>query len=363
MKIEKYKAHGQMFYKFRAYVGLDANGKPIRIQQSGFETKKEAQLAYAEAVAKEAPMKNRNLTVRQLYDIWIESYSVGVKDSTLRHTEQVFRDHILPEFAPMKVAEITPIQLQRFANKKAGEAISGNRMFSYLKKMLGFAWKQGVIESNPADRVEIPRSIKAPRKTENFNFYTKEELEEFLALANEKLSPMWYAFFRLLAYTGMRRGEALALTWDDIDEDASTVSITKTVTRGNKGVYVSDSPKTDQSARTLLIDAETMATIAALPHDCELVFHNTKKELITLSQPVRQAHKVVDGTGLKYISPHGFRHTHCSLLFSAGVSIPEVQDRLGHADVKTTIDVYNHVYQQDREVALNRFLKYMEDND
>ena len=360
MKIEKYKARGEIRYRFRAYVGLDTSGKPIRIQQSGFETKKEAQLAYAEAVTSIVPTRNKNITVQQLYNIWIESYKIGVKESTLQHTEQIFRDHILPEFAQLKVIELTPIQLQRFANRTVSERVNGKRTFTYLKKLLAFAWKQGVIDQNPADRVDIPKASKGPHKPENLNVYTKDELHTFLSLAQERLSPMWYAFFRLLSYTGMRRGEALALKWSDLYEGACTISITKTVTRGSNGIYVSDTPKTDRSTRTILLDPETLDILTALPHDCDLIFHNTKMELITLSQPIRQAHKVVDGTDLKYISPHGFRHTHCSLLFSAGVSIPEVQDRLGHSDVKTTIDIYNHVYEADKTKALNRFIDFME---
>lgn len=361
MKIEKYTARGRTLYRFRAYVGIDpGSGRPIRVQQSGFETKKEAQLAYAEIVAKADPGRHKDMTVYQLYDLWIESYKIGVKASTLRHTEQIFRDHILPEFGRDKVSDLTPIRLQHFADQMAQEAVEGRRYFTYLKKMLSFAYKKDIIAQNPADKVITPKRSKGGQKWSKYNFYTREELQRFLDLARERLSPMWYAFFRLLAYTGMRRGEALALTWDDLDEKKRTVTISKTVTRGKDGVYVSPTPKTSRSARVILIDLETLSILQALPRDCDLIFHNSKKALITLSQPVRQMHKAVDGTDLRYISPHGLRHTHCSLLFSAGVSIPEVQDRLGHEDVKTTIDVYNHVYERDKERALNSFLQLMD---
>lgn len=362
MKIEKYTARGRTLYRFRAYVGLDpATGQPIRVKKSGFETKKEAQLAYAEIVAHEAPSRARDMTVAQLYDVWMDTYRIGVKDSTLRHVKQIFRDHILPEFGRMKVADLTPIMLQEFVNEQASAADSGRRRFAYLAKLLRFAENQGVIESNPARRVTVPKVKKKAVRSQDMNVYTKEELERFLELAEEHLSPMWYAFFRLLAYTGMRRGEALALMWSDVDPHAMTVSITKTVTRGDNGPYISPTPKTDKSNRVIMIDPETMRLLQELPHGYDLVFPNTKGTIITLSQPVRQLHKAVDGTELKYISPHGLRHTHCSLLFSAGVSIPEVQDRLGHEDVKTTIDIYNHVYQSDRSDALNRFMKFMND--
>lgn len=360
MRIETYKVRGETRYKFRAYVGLDpGTGKPIRVMQSGFETKKEAQLAYAELVAKAQPMKARGITYGRIYDIWQDTYRLTVKDSTLRHTKQIFKDHILPAFGSMKVKDITPLMCQNFANSQTQISACAGERYNYFSKILDFAVKQGVIDRNPAALAEWPRRRQPEAKRNRINYYTKEELELFLERAEDRLPHMWYVFFRLLAYTGMRRGEALALTWNDLDEPASTISVTKTLTRGSSGVYISPSPKTDRSNRTILIDRETLRLLLTLDRVGEYIFTNSKGTYITPSQPIRQMHKVVDGTDLRYISPHGLRHTHCSMLFSAGVSIPEVQDRLGHANVKTTIDVYNHVYQQDKQKALDRFMEYM----
>ncbi|MGI6212706.1 MAG: site-specific integrase [Anaerovoracaceae bacterium] len=193
--------------------------------------------------------------------------------------------------------------------------------------------------------------------------YSKEELEKFLTLAEKKLSHDWFVFFRLLAYTGMRRGEALALTWDDINEEDSTVYIHRTATRGSSGLYISDTPKTNKSNRTIYIDKTTLELVLSLRREEDtgksFIFQNSNGSFFTPSLLVKKIHTVVSGTDLKYITPHGFRHTHCSLLFSAGVSIPEVQDRLGHSDVKTTIDIYNHVYKKDRKTALDKLMKYM----
>lgn len=357
MKIESYKVRGETRYRFRAYVGIDsATGQPIRVRGSGYETRHEAQLACAELIAREKPVKS--MTYGNLYRIWLESYRLTVKDSTLRHVEQVFRDHILPTFGSMQLKDITPLMVQRWVNEQAQSAVKANERLMYFAKIADYAVKNDIIDKNPAEVINRPhRSRQAVRR--EINYYTREELERFLQLAEERLPHMWYVFFRLLAYTGMRRGETLALTWDDVDPDAMTVRISKTLTRGFEGAYISSTPKTDRSNRTILIDPETMRLMQTLDHSGRYVFSNSKGSFYAQSLPVKMMHKVVDGTDLKYISPHGLRHTHCSLLFSAGVSIPEVQDRLGHADVKTTIDVYNHVYQQDKQNALNRFMDYM----
>ncbi len=362
MKIENYKVRGVTKYRFRAYIGIDpATGKAVRIKKSGFDTKREAQLAFAELVANENPVKADNSTFGGVYKLWRETYRLTVKDSTLRHSDQIFQYHILPEFGDMKIKDITPLMLQRFYNHQLEICASPQERFVKVARIFDFALKQGMIEKNPALMVDRPRRRNADtKKRREVNFYTKDELNRFLSMAKEKLSLKWYVFFRVLAYTGMRRGEALALTWDDINVDDMTIRVSKTISQGQSGPYLSETPKTEKSNRTILIDRETMELIQSLDRTSEFIFPNTKGSFCALSQPVRKIHAVVDGTDLKYISPHGFRHTHCSILFSAGVSIPEVQDRLGHTDVKTTIDVYNHVYQQDKKHALDRFIDYID---
>ena len=362
MKIERYQVRGQTKYRFRAYVGVDPlTGDKIRIRGSGYDSKREAQLACAEMMANKAPAKVHDVTYRQMYELWLESYRLKVKASTLRNTEQVFRDHILPSFGSHKIKDISTFQCQQWANDQAKKADAAPKRYAYLAKIFDFAVRQGVINSNPAALVDRPTRSRSSRSHRSeSNVYSKEELHQFMELCQERLPFQWYVFFRLLAYSGMRRGEALALTWADINKQEHTIQISKTVTRGSDGAYISETPKTDKSNRIILIDATTLKLIQALPTTSDFIFPNSKGSFTAQSVPVKMMHKAVDGSDLRYISPHGLRHTHCSLLFSAGVSIPEVQDRLGHTDVKTTIDVYNHVYQQDKQKALDRFMVFLE---
>ena len=361
MKIESYKVRGKTKYRFRAYVGLDpVTGDQIRVRGSGYDSKKEAQLACAELVASKTPAKAHDATYGQMYELWMETYKLNVKNSTLKRTEQIFRDHILPSFGRLKVADVDPIQCQHWTTEQAKKSVDFNLRYSYMSKIFDFSMRQGVIDKNPAALVERPKRKRVARKKAELKFYTREELQLFLSLCEARLPHMWYVFFRLLAYTGMRRGEALVLTWDDLDEEAHTIRVCKTVTHGEHGAYISDTPKTARSNRTILLDDTTLQLLLSLDHSSEFIFHNRKGNYPTPSMVVRMMHRAVDGSDLRYISPHGLRHTHCSLLFSAGVSIPEVQDRLGHSDVKTTLDVYNHVYQSDKADALDRFLKFMD---
>lgn len=94
----------------------------------------------------------------------------------------------------------------------------------------------------------------------------------------------------------------------------------------------------------------------------EYVFPNTKGSFTTFSQPWHQLSKL-KSHDIKIISPHGFRHTHCSMLFSAGVPIHLVQARLGHSDIKTTMNIYNHIYKVDEKKAVTKFMSYVRSRD
>ena len=359
MKIESYKVKGRTKYRFRAFLGKDPiTGKQQRAFRSGFDTKREAEKAYLELTTTHKPTEKSKATFRQVYGLWMETYRLGVKESTLIQKERLFEKHILPTFGEMKLLEITPPLIQQFINQQYQIATTADSRFSALKRVLTFARKQGYIYQNPAELTDLP---KIPQTEESDNFYTKAELEEFLSLCEEKLPYMWQVFFRLLAYTGIRKGEALALTWDDINQENRLLLIYKTVSNSKRGLIISNTPKTKKSYRSILLDNKTAAMIDGLDKSNEFLFPNKKGGFKDLTQPAYQIDKALRGSTLKTITPHGLRHTHCSMLFSAGVSIPEVQERMGHDDVKTTIEIYNHVYHQDKESALQKFMTYMDE--
>lgn len=174
---------------------------------------------------------------------------------------------------------------------------------------------------------------------------------------------MHQTYFRLLAYSGMRKGEALALKWSDLNLKDHTVTIDKTVTIGDKGlVIISETPKNSYSERTIYIDKETFKLLlkwrkeqkklllmdgfnALAPN--QLMFSNQHNTAIHPSHIANVLKRFVNRHGLDAITPHGFRHTHCSLLLEAGVPIKEVQERLGHSDIKTTMNIYAHVTKKD----------------
>lgn len=194
-------------------------------------------------------------------------------------------------------------------------------------------------------------------------FYERKELERFIAALNAWGHEQAIPLFRLLAFTGIRKGEALALTWNDIDLEGMQIHISKTVTRKKGGLTI-QTPKTKKSNRHVSIDAKTVAALKEWKAKTEadgksLVFQNSKGSILTPSAPRKWLRTVAEKAKLKPIPVHGFRHTHASLLFESGATVKDVQTRLGHADIQTTMNVYTHVTKQSRDNFAEQFSNYL----
>ncbi len=362
MKINSYKKDGQTFYKFNAYLGQDPlTGKKIHTNRQGFKTKKDAEIAYLKLKTQtEERIKERNYTFKDVYDIWIKQYQMRVAPTTFKKTVAHFKNHTLPVFADMRITKITFNICQNFINDNYYKFVKPSFLLSNLNEIFKYAIKMGIIQNNPAINVEIPK-IKRIAPEKPINFWDKPTLLKFLEYAKEDLTETWYTYFYLLAFTGLRRSEALALHWNDIDFKEHTLSIKRNLSNGHMVLK----PKTKSSIRTISLDTNTINILKKyrqqqLPIlNNPIIFRNTKDNYITLSQPLRQLEKIIKKRDLPRISVHGFRHTHCSLLFESGATIKQVQDRLGHANIKTTMDVYAHVTKSAKKDVADSFANFM----
>ncbi|MBM7666105.1 integrase [Solibacillus kalamii] len=183
-----------------------------------------------------------------------------------------------------------------------------------------------------------------------------------------------YALFRLLAFSGMRKGEALALTWNDLNFTSNELRINKAISRGKDNQLYMKTTKTGV-ARSIKMDDKTMAVMKEwkkqqkqdyliLGYNTmqpkQLVFSNEVNEYLQPTKTRKWILHVQKKYKLGIITTHGLRHTHCSLLFEAGASLKEVQDRLGHRDVQTTMNIYAHVTKKAKEEAIQKFASYLE---
>lgn len=283
--------------------------------------------------------------------------------------------HVLPLFGKLKISKISIPFCQKQVNhwysyyKKYSNLIGmTNSIFQYAKSLR-------LIRKNPMDGVIRPkRQNRIDEEKYVAPFYTKDEILDFLQIAKKYPNPL-YPMFHILVFTGLRKGELLALRWKDINFKRGTLSVKQTLTTVEGWKLAFQTPKTEKSLRTISIDKQTLSLFRQWILKQKAFFLKTGKQSKKNGQQLLFATEenkpyyldflnhnlniILKEHDLKYITVHGFRHTHCSLLFESGASLKEVQVRLGHTDIRTTMDIYTHVSEQKKEETANRFAEYM----
>ncbi|MBM7710644.1 tyrosine-type recombinase/integrase [Enterococcus xiangfangensis] len=379
-KYEQYKdKNNKRKWMFSGYVATDPiTGKKVVTKRKGFDTKKEAVATFDQLKARvlKGSKKRRSITFNELYNDWLEQHRKGVKPSTVATNRRFIENHVLPKFGKLKLDQITVSYCQKCVNEWHGKFRQYNYMRRAAAQVMSYGVSMELMDSNPMKKTILPRKKEDNKEP---NFYNKEELKNFMDFVKTLDNYKYYAFFRLLAITGMRKSEALALYKSDLNIFNKTLTIGKTLAIDEFGTILLQEPKTKSSYRTISLDDETIRVLkhwfAIQKEDyLKLGYNTTKgKQLMfsNLSNDLFYPQVVNDwldwiydkaekkGIELKRISPHGFRHTACSLMFESGATINEVQKRLGHKDVKTTMNIYSHVTPKQAENTSDKLAKYL----
>ena len=244
----------------------------------------------------------------------------------------------------------------------------------YGSMILDYAVKMKVIYDNPMKDVLLPKPKDDITSDDKDKYYSKEELKKFLTLVDNENDIKLTAMFRVLAFTGIRKGELQALNWDDIDFTNNTININKTLALNTEKKVVVQTPKSKSSVRNISIDDQTANILKRWKINQRerflMIGTRVKKHQPCFTEEVTNSYlylnfmnanlkRICKKHDFKEIKVHGFRHTHCSLLFESGFTIQEVQDRLGHSDLKTTMSVYAHVTEKQRDNRADKFAKFM----
>lgn len=346
--------------------------------KSGFKTKKEAQLAAAkveqEINAGTFPFHD-NITFEQVYKSWWARHSKNIKQSTRYAVQSKFKKYILPAFGKIKMKDITPDYCQEVIDQMAKEIQSVSDYRAYANQVFKYAVKMGHIAKNPMETTTIAKQDSEFLAEEEIkrNYWTREEVREFLKLAQQYMDLQDYVMFYLLIYTGMRKGELLALEWKDVNIVDRSILIKQTLFFYRKKEIL-QKVKTYEP-RIIYIDQQTAKLLQKWQvQQRERLLEvgiNTKPRFVLcrndlrplrLGYPNDKLGSFIKRHNLRPVTVHGLRHTHASLLFEAGASIKEVQTRLGHSDTRTTMDIYTHVTEAAQEKTAATFSRYLESN-
>ena len=329
----------------------DWQGNKKKKKKRGFKTKKEAQ--EWENSYKLSANANMDMKLGEFVEIYFRDKVGELKERSIKNKRYMIEAHILPYFESKPMNAITPSDIIQWQNamREKGYAQTYLRMVqNQLTALFTHASNIYNLANNPCKKVKKMGKSDADK----LDFWTKEEYDRFISGIEE--GSRYYVIFEILFWTGCREGELLALTKSDIDFENNQISISKTYYRTGKKDIIT-TPKTEQSVRVIDVPeflkqeikdyADKLYEIPAderlFPIVAEAVQHKLKRE--------------AERTGVKRIRVHDIRHSHVAYLINQGVQPLIIKERLGHRDIKITLNTYGHLYpSQQKQVAemLNR---------
>lgn len=308
--------------------------------------------------------ENSNMPLKQYLDFWLEtSCKQALSINTYEEYELKINKHIKPYLGNIMLDKLKPLQIQNFYTVKLEEGLSERTIISFHKiihRALEQALKWQLVPNNVSNGVEKPKA-----KKKKIEFLNEKEINTLLKISKET---RLYIPILLGVYTGMRRGEILGLTWDNIDLKNNSIKIEKTLSSTKKGLVFTDT-KTETSKRTIAIPKElsqilkkkqveqlkNKIRLGNLYKDNNLVCCKDSGDFINPKNFSRDFHNLLKTNNLKMIRFHDLRHSHASLLVKLGIHPKEISTRLGHSDIGITMNLYSHIYEETDIQTANAF--------
>lgn len=319
----------------------DWQGNRQRKLKRGFKYSRDAKAAEREFLAQYATQPDFTFTA--MYDEYMKDCKARLRESTCATKEGHFKHAILPFFGKMKLADITPVHVRRWQNDiiKRYEPTTQKQIHGLLSALFNFAMRFYRLKENPA---RLAGSIGA-FKAHSAKFWTVDQFNKVM----QYIEPGYLAAFSLLFYGGLRIGELLALEIRDYNPSAKTISISKSLEYINGKNYIGPT-KNAQSTRVISIPATVAALIDEYmnflyepePHEPLFIYFTRSSMAYRLDEAAKKA-------GLEKIRLHDLRHSHASMLINLGINILAISKRLGHDDIKTTLNIYGHLYHTTNE--------------
>lgn len=360
-------------WQVRVFLGRDSRGKKLNVSEVVHGTKREAQARLTELLQTRNQGKLRprsKITLADLVSEWLKhKEGSGVSARTLASYRNALNTYVLPVLGHRRVADLTLREVERlYADMRAGAlpteakdagwrgdplgARSVQITHTALHQVLKQAVRHGLTALNPIDEASVPSAKSVEKRT-----LTVAEREAFLTAAIEQ-GAFYRVLYQALMDTGMRPGEACALTWTDVDFVGEQLTITKAITRGKDGQRISAAPKTAKSRRTIPMFGLRDVLLEHRRWQAEVglggtghVFTNQEGGILApWAMNKRELDRVTTAAGITGFTLYGFRHTFATLHLQSGTPLKIVSEWLGHATIQQTANTYQHLIT---EVSMN----------
>jgi integrase len=367
------RRRGKHSWELTIDLGRDAQGKRRRKFVHVKGTRAEADRRLRDILTgmdKGLPVTTSKETVAAYLERWLRDYvEIKVRPRTAESYRILVKRHIVPVLGDIPLARLQPGDAQGMLADVASKGLSKRTqqsVYQCLSHALKQAIRWGILYRNIMNVVDRP-------KAEAHEPIVPDSERVGTLLREVEASP-YFAHYWFLAYTGVRRGEALGLRWRDVDLERGTASIVQTVQRVNGQGLRFQPPKSARSRRSITLDTRTIAVLKAhrvaqiehrirlggAYHDMELVFPSPHGKPLDPSVLTHTWEKLRDKAGLKGVRLHDLRHLHATLLLQAGTNPKVVQERLGHSSIAVTMDIYSHVLPTLQREAAETFARAMQ---
>jgi integrase len=344
-----------------------------RAIKGGFATRKECLAAMNKilvAVEEDTYSAPTKVSVKEyLTKEWLPAIKSTIRPTTYGAYKQHVECHIVPHIGTVKLQKLSGSQVNalyaklavsgRMNGKQGLSPMTVHHVHACLHKACSDAVRWGRITRNPLDAADPPRTKGDGAK--EMQTLTREQLKAFLAaVESDRLSPLWHT----IAMTGMRRGEALGLRWQDVDLENARLAVRRALIPAGGEIVVSE-PKTAKGRRVIALDPSTVEVLKAQAArqldekdewdeagvETGLVFTAENGAALDPETISRLFRRAVKKSMLPQIRLHDLRHTHATLALQAGIHPKVVSERLGHATVSITLDTYSHAIPAMQEEA------------
>ena len=368
-------AQGSVYKRNKTWTYRIRDGRQGHPSKGGFRTKREAEEALAvvrHELATGQHVRRSRMTVGEYLTVWVPTQNRRLAPSTVKSYRTAVA-RIDRHIGDIPLQELTPEDVEQLHEDLREDGLSPKSVLNthhVLQAALRDADRRGLVFRNAAAVAQTPPNTREPQKT-----LSTHDLRTVIDVIED---PTMKAIVQVVSRTGLRRGELVALRYNDIDLDAKTIRVDTSLTAVG-GELIEGSPKTKTSRRVVAIDDEVVKVLREHrertdQERAELESDPASEDDFVFTRPdnspvhpdglsnafTKIMAKVAVDHDIPTITFHGLRHTHATHCLEAGINPKAVADRLGHSSVATTLDLYSHITPATSALVANQISQYLD---